>query len=200
MERAPIGALSMSACPIHWPGFTPLRWPGFRPPLTLASSDWKGAIANGIHLWSPVWSPRDTAGQSSSTVIRAGALQRTHSPATRFSTRAFTQGSEVSTPGSRKGTRWTPEEIEASRKTHSEGMIVQGVIRFEYDRKRVKAAGVTHYLWRTSKDADVCEACHEREGQTFPYDAELEFRHPGTFECCTGQPCRCYCEPILPEA
>ncbi len=34
MERAPIGALSMSACPIHWPGFTPPRWPGIRPALT----------------------------------------------------------------------------------------------------------------------------------------------------------------------
>ena len=36
MERAPIGPLSMSACPIHWPGFTPPRWPGIRPALTLA--------------------------------------------------------------------------------------------------------------------------------------------------------------------
>ncbi len=34
MERAPIGALSMSACPIHWPGFTPPRWPGITPALT----------------------------------------------------------------------------------------------------------------------------------------------------------------------
>ncbi len=34
MERAPIGALSMSLAYTHWPAFTPPRWPGIRPALT----------------------------------------------------------------------------------------------------------------------------------------------------------------------
>ena len=34
MERAPIGALSMSLAYAHWPAFTPPRWPGIRPALT----------------------------------------------------------------------------------------------------------------------------------------------------------------------
>ncbi len=37
MERAPIGALSMSPCQNHWPGFAPPRWPGIRPALTLGN-------------------------------------------------------------------------------------------------------------------------------------------------------------------
>ena len=38
MERAPIGALSMSLAYTHWPAFTPPRWPGIRPALTAVGS------------------------------------------------------------------------------------------------------------------------------------------------------------------
>ena len=47
MERAPIGALSMSLAYTHWPAFTPPRWPGIRPALTHEAQQYR---ASGLNL------------------------------------------------------------------------------------------------------------------------------------------------------
>jgi hypothetical protein len=99
----------------------------------------------------------------------------------------------------RKGKRRTPEEIKADRAAMASGMRAQAVQRFEFERGRVEAIGVTHYRWRTARDADVCMVCAKREGERFPYRAALDFLHPGLVDCCGEDACRCYCEPIIPD-
>ena len=45
MERAPIGALSMSLAYTHWPAFTPPRWPEIRPALTPSNAPFRCEMA-----------------------------------------------------------------------------------------------------------------------------------------------------------
>jgi hypothetical protein len=102
-------------------------------------------------------------------------------------------------PAHRKGKRRTPEEVKADHDALTAGMRAQGVKRFEFERGRVEAIGVTHYRWRTAGDADVCKVCAKRNGKAFPYRAASDFQHPGLVDCCGEDACRCYCEAIIPD-
>lgn len=110
---------------------------------------------------------------------------------------------------SRKRKRRTKEEIEADHKAWVDGTLHQARVRFEFDRARADSAGATHYLWRISRDSDVCKVCRPRNGKRFPLRGPAEFQHPGFMMCfclpddedeeASEQPCRCYAEFVFPK-
>jgi len=57
---------------------------------------------------------------------------------------------------------------------------------------RQRAAGVTSYIWRTSRDDRVRPEHHDREGVTFRWDTPPEDGPPGV-----PINCRCTAEPVL---
>ena len=70
---------------------------------------------------------------------------------------------------------------------------------FALDKKRAISIGVTHYVWRSTGDADVCEICKANDGKVFAYNEKPEHGHAGCGNCKTNGYCRCYAEAILPE-
>jgi len=63
---------------------------------------------------------------------------------------------------------------------------------------RSQEIGVTHYVWRTAKDADVRPSHKRMEGRVVAFDK------PPTLDGMTGHAgmfpnCRCYIEPIVPD-
>ena len=101
----------------------------------------------------------------------------------------------------RKRKRRTPEEKAADHKAWSEGMVQQNRVRFDFDRGRAEAIGLTHYRWRSAGDGDACKVCRSRNGKQFPLRAVNNFLHPGFMLCvcdpddendeASSQPCRC---------
>ncbi len=70
---------------------------------------------------------------------------------------------------------------------------------FAFNKKRATNIGVTHYVWRSTGDSDVCEVCKANDGKVFAYSENPEHGHAGCGNCKTNGYCRCYDEPILPE-
>ena len=69
----------------------------------------------------------------------------------------------------------------------------------ELTQARATAVGVTHYIWRTSGDADVRESHKHMNGKVIEY-AKLPEVEPGKFYHAGEFPnCRCYAEVIIPE-
>ncbi len=109
---------------------------------------------------------------------------------------------------SRKRKRRTKGEIEADHKAWGEGMMRQARLRFDFDRGRAEAIGVTHYRWRSAGDHDVCKVCRSRNGKRFLLRPADDFDHPGFMLCvceptddddeASSQPCRCYAEMLVP--
>ncbi len=76
----------------------------------------------------------------------------------------------------------------------------------ELTMARCEQAAVTHYIWRTSGDADVRESHKQLNGKVFAWNDPPEINegtpesprmikhHPGSI-----WNCRCYAEPIIPE-
>jgi SPP1 gp7 family putative phage head morphogenesis protein len=67
-------------------------------------------------------------------------------------------------------------------------------------RARADFVGATHYVWRTMQDEQVRPAHADLEGEvcSFADPPEVEgegAHHPGEFPNC-----RCFAEPILPDA
>lgn len=64
---------------------------------------------------------------------------------------------------------------------------------------RSAAAGITHYIWRTSGDSDVRKSHKEMNGKVVAW-AKMPTLSDGTV-CHAGAiyNCRCYPEPIIPE-
>lgn len=64
---------------------------------------------------------------------------------------------------------------------------------------RAEHIGSTGYIWRTSKDSDVRESHRKMEGRFVAWD------EPPTLDGLKGHAgalpnCRCYCEPVIPDA
>lgn len=59
-------------------------------------------------------------------------------------------------------------------------------------KRRQQNAGVSKYIWRTSRDARVRDSHEELEGKTFSWDAPPSVGHPGQ-----DYLCRCTAEPII---
>uniref|UniRef100_A0A6H1ZNS5 Putative capsid morphogenesis protein n=1 Tax=viral metagenome TaxID=1070528 RepID=A0A6H1ZNS5_9ZZZZ len=71
----------------------------------------------------------------------------------------------------------------------------------QLDRLRQQEAGITRYVWRTSKDERVRSTHAERDGQTYEWadppgnmDDPADGGHPGT-----PIQCRCTAEPVLSD-
>jgi SPP1 gp7 family putative phage head morphogenesis protein len=69
----------------------------------------------------------------------------------------------------------------------------------ELTKARSEAAGVTHYIWRTSGDTDVRESHKKMNGKTFAFNAPPEVEPGKHYHAGQFPNCRCYCEPIVPE-
>lgn len=71
----------------------------------------------------------------------------------------------------------------------------ESVKEFRATREKALAQGSTEYIWRTSRDQDVCLFCRRNNGKRFVWKNLIAGDHPG---CAPG--CRCKAEPVLPEA
>lgn len=74
-----------------------------------------------------------------------------------------------------------------------------GRVASELLKVRAESAGVTHYIWHTSHDADVRASHKKMDGKVFEFNNPPEVEpghryHPGAFPNC-----RCWAEPIVPE-
>ena len=68
-----------------------------------------------------------------------------------------------------------------------------GVAAFEKIRSEAVAVGSTVYIWRTSKDSNVCLRCRRLNGKRYAWNNPPLGGHPG---CAPG--CRCRAEPVIP--
>ena len=69
----------------------------------------------------------------------------------------------------------------------------------ELTKARAHAAGITHYIWRTSGDTDVRESHKKMNGKVIAFNKPPEVE-PGQFYHAGEFPnCRCYVEPVIPE-
>jgi SPP1 gp7 family putative phage head morphogenesis protein len=69
----------------------------------------------------------------------------------------------------------------------------------ELTKVRSQAAGVTHYVWRTSGDADVRESHKKMNGKVIAFDQPPEVEPGKHYHAGQFPNCRCYPEPIIPE-
>ncbi len=89
----------------------------------------------------------------------------------------------------------------------------QARLRFDFNRGRAEAIGVTHSRWRSAGDHHVCKVCRARNGKRFALGGVDDFNDPRSMLCArqpidddeesTSQPCRCSAEmpvPALPVA
>lgn len=70
---------------------------------------------------------------------------------------------------------------------------------FDRDKQHAIHIGSKYYLWRTSKDGDVCPACAKNNGKRFRWDQAPPHLHPGHSEVCKEGYCRCYAQAVLPD-
>lgn len=71
---------------------------------------------------------------------------------------------------------------------------------FENVRRRAECVGAKYYIWRTSGDSDVCEACNKKNGKRVRFDKPpVKTGHPGSGKCCPNGHCRCFASPVLPR-
>lgn len=69
----------------------------------------------------------------------------------------------------------------------------------ELTKSRAESAGITHYVWRTSRDQDVRSSHRHMEGKVIAFNQPPEVE-PGKFYHAGQFPnCRCYVEPLIPE-
>lgn len=104
--------------------------------------------------------------------------------------------------GARGGSSW--QEIAAtirddpfrSSKFRAERIARDQIGKFngQLTELRQTQAGVSQYIWRTSRDARVRDEHAAREGQTFDWSDPPDDGHPGE-----AIQCRCYAEPILDD-
>ncbi|MBW7861503.1 MAG: hypothetical protein H3C33_10430 [Rhodocyclaceae bacterium] len=62
----------------------------------------------------------------------------------------------------------------------------------ELNEARQRAAGVTHYIWRSADDSKVRSSHAERDDRVFPWDHSFPDGLPGE-----AHNCRCYAEPAV---
>lgn len=92
----------------------------------------------------------------------------------------------------------TPKQIAEEDAQYCAKMRLRSRASFERNRANAAKAHSTHYIWRTSNDADVCPVCKGKEGRKFRWDAKGAV-HPGDCDQCTAAHCRCYPEAVLPR-
>lgn len=76
--------------------------------------------------------------------------------------------------------------------------LAKSAANFRRDQLNASKVGVKSYIWRSSRDGDVCEDCLKLDGKKVAWDTAPVCGHPGTFICANGSPCRCYAESVIP--
>lgn len=66
------------------------------------------------------------------------------------------------------------------------------VAAFENVKAKAVAAGSKEYIWRTSRDQEVCIRCRRQNGKRYGWNSPPRGGHPG---CAPG--CRCEAEPVM---
>jgi len=66
------------------------------------------------------------------------------------------------------------------------------VAAFEQVKAQALAQGSKEYIWRTSRDQDVCNRCRRQNGKRYNWNTPPRGGHPG---CAPG--CRCEAEPVI---
>lgn len=69
----------------------------------------------------------------------------------------------------------------------------------ELTMARAQSAGITHYIWRTSGDADVRESHKKMNGKVIPFDQPPEVEPGKRYHAGEFPNCRCYIQPVIPE-
>jgi len=69
----------------------------------------------------------------------------------------------------------------------------------ELTKTRAEAAGITHYIWRTSGDSDVRLSHKKMNGQVVAFNKMPTLSDGTTCHAGAIYNCRCYPEPIIPE-
>lgn len=64
---------------------------------------------------------------------------------------------------------------------------------------RSQELGLTHYIWRTSGDADVRHSHKEMDGKVIAWAEPPTLSDGTTTHAGQIYNCRCYCEPIIPD-
>lgn len=64
-------------------------------------------------------------------------------------------------------------------------------------QQRQREIGVTHYVWVTGDDAEVCPACALNNGRVFAWDEPPPGGHPGMRSCCGERDCRCVAQAVF---
>lgn len=63
--------------------------------------------------------------------------------------------------------------------------------------QRQREIGITHYVWVTGDDAEVCPACAVNNGRVFAWDEPPPGGHPGMRSCCGEAHCRCVAQAVF---
>jgi len=69
----------------------------------------------------------------------------------------------------------------------------------ELTKARAVAAGITHYVWRTSGDADVRESHKHMNGKVIAFNQPPEVEPGKRYHAGQFPNCRCYPEIVIPE-
>ena len=94
----------------------------------------------------------------------------------------------------------TEAEKAADLIRYTQEMQAQNADIWAFNRTRVEKIGCTKYIWRSSQDSDVCDLCRRNNGKRFSYATAPKGGHPGDGHLCsTGEVCRCYAEPVIPN-
>jgi SPP1 gp7 family putative phage head morphogenesis protein len=64
-------------------------------------------------------------------------------------------------------------------------------------QQRQREIGITHYVWVTGDDAQVCPACAANNGRVFAWDEPPLGGHPGMRSCCGERHCRCVAQAVF---
>jgi len=71
---------------------------------------------------------------------------------------------------------------------------------FAHNAARAKRVGSKYYIWRTSKDAAVCQACAKKQGKRYSWDKRpRNGGYPGEGQCCPSGLCRCTAAAVIPD-
>lgn len=92
------------------------------------------------------------------------------------------------------GSKKTEQEYKDDMNLYFEKLSVNGKAYAKVEKIKQTRAGITHYIWRSSGDGDVCSDCKKNNGKKFSWDRPPKTGHPGEGTCCPNGHCRCYPE------
>ncbi len=125
------------------------------------------------------------------TSLPLDAAQRVH----KMTTEGLLQG--------RRASDIAKDILETGRVTESRAKLIA---RTEVARTaasltqaRSQHVGVTHYIWRTSKDPDVRESHKEMDGKVIPWDTAPTLSDGTKTHAGMIYNCRCYPEPVITD-